>query len=307
MAKDESKRAPVDNEERDDEDDADERDEAADDGDADEDDAKDDDAEDDDAEDDDAEDDDAEDEAGEDEAGEDEDEGDEAEDEEEDEDDGEEPRKKAAAVAGAKPKAGGDKADPPAAVAPAGRARHRRRVVQKRGSPTRNIILFVILVGGLAAAFGIFGSTGGDGGPAPAAKWKEGTVVPVEITLVTTDYKNLACAMAEEVKGRYCAFESQNKRNPKSQGDVRAEENLLQPFTTTDQIQFMASGLWMDPALKAKLDKENWERPSPRFSVTCQFSVEGRTNTAFVQWKPGEGWHSGNGWYTGSVKDCKLQ
>jgi hypothetical protein len=193
-----------------------------------------------------------------------------------------------------------------AAAPPEARGR-RRRVVQKRGSPTRNIILFVILVGGLAAAFGIFGSSGGDGGPAPAVKWKEGQVVPVEITIVTTDHKNLACATTEDLKGKYCAYEAQNRKNPKSQGDSRTEENLLQPFTTTDQVQFMAAGLWVDPILKAKLDKENWDRPSPRFSVTCQYTVEGRTNNAFVQWKPGEGWHPGNGWYFGTVKDCKIQ
>lgn len=155
--------------------------------------------------------------------------------------------------------------------------------------------------------FGIFGSTGGGGGPVASVKWKPGQTVNVEVTIVTTDYKNLNCAMQGDIKGLYCAYTAQNKRNTKSKGDSRAEENMLQPFTTTDRIQFMAAGLWMTPELKAKLDKENFDRPSPRFTANCKLKVEGRTKTAFVQWKPGEGWHPGNGWYVGKIASCKIQ
>jgi hypothetical protein len=61
----------------------------------------------------------------------------------------------------------------------------------------------------------------------------------------------------------------------------------------------MASGLWMTATLKKDM-------PKTRFSVKCKFVVEGKTKSAFVQWKPGEGWHPGNGWYTGELKDCSV-
>ena len=60
-------------------------------------------------------------------------------------------------------------------------------------------------------------------------------------------------------------------------------------------------------ALKAKLDKENFKRPGPRFTATCKYKVLGRTKSAFVQWKPGAGWHGANNWYVGKVSDCKIQ
>ena len=161
------------------------------------------------------------------------------------------------------------------------------------------------LVGGLAGAFALLGSSGSASGPVNRPKWKVGQTVDLEITVVTTDHKNLGCAMKGEIGGRHCAFEAQNKRSDKS-GDSRTNDKLLQPYTTVDRVQFMASGLWMQKPIKEKLDKENWDRPSPRFTVKCKYVVEGKSKTAFVQWKPGEGWHSGNGWYVGYVKNCAI-
>jgi hypothetical protein len=194
----------------------------------------------------------------------------------------------------------------PRAVSPS-RARPAPRRRKKRGNPTRNIILFVALVGGLALAFAALGNSrsGGAAGPSPRPKWKEGQVVDAEITLVTTDHRNLACAMKEEIAGRYCEYTERNQKSGKP-GDVRQNDKLLQPYTTTDRVQFMASGLWMQPELKAKLDKEDFDRPSPRFSVKCKFHVEGMSKNAFVQWKSGEGWHPANDWYTGYVDNCHI-
>lgn len=138
-------------------------------------------------------------------------------------------------------------------------------------------------------------------------EWAVGNKVQLELTLVTTDSKNLGCAMAEEVNGKYCAFLTQNKRNTNSENNPRREANLLQPYTSVDRRQFMASGLWMTTALKSKLDKEDWNRPSPRFTVNCILAIDGLTKSASVQWKPGEGWHNGNGWYVGTLSDCRMQ
>ncbi|MBW2454683.1 MAG: hypothetical protein JRI68_09235 [Deltaproteobacteria bacterium] len=172
-----------------------------------------------------------------------------------------------------------------------------RPAQRKKGSPTRNIIFFVLVVGGIAAAFAFLGNQSGGGG-APKAKWKTGETVDVELTLVHTDRQNLACAMKDEIKGRHCGFEAQNKRSSKS-NDPTKNDKLLQPYTTTGGQQLMASGLWMQPSMIKGL-------PKSRFSVKCKFVVEGKSKAGFVRWKPGEGWHPGNGWYTGELKDCSL-
>ncbi|RLB61500.1 MAG: hypothetical protein DRI90_11235 [Deltaproteobacteria bacterium] len=155
----------------------------------------------------------------------------------------------------------------------------------------------MLVVGGIAAAFAFLGNQSGGGGT-PRPKWKTGDTVDVELTLVHTDRQNLACAMKEELKGRHCAYEAQNKRSSKS-NDARKNDKLLQPYTTTNGMQLMASGLWMQPSMIKNV-------PKARFSVKCKFVVEDKTKNAFVQWKAGEGWHPGNGWVTGELKDCSV-
>lgn len=191
--------------------------------------------------------------------------------------------------------------------AKSGDAKRPQRVAgaRKSGFSARNVIAFSLLVAGLLAAFGLLGTKGGEGGQAQPS-WKVGQVANVEITLVSPDFKNLACAMEEEVAGKHCAFAAANKRHEKATGTARDDANLLQPVTTTDRVQFLVAGLFTQPALKEKLDKENFDSPGPRFAVTCKLTVDGKAKAAQVQWKPGDPWYSGAGWYTGTVSDCAI-
>src|SRR5512133_1040870 len=87
-----------------------------------------------------------------------------------------------------------------------------------RASPTRSILLYALLIGGIALAFAYLGQQGGGGDTEiPQPTWKEGDVVDVTITLVTTDLKDLGCASDEEVKGLHCAFV--DKRKPHQAGN----------------------------------------------------------------------------------------
>jgi hypothetical protein len=166
----------------------------------------------------------------------------------------------------------------------------------RKGSSMLNLLVFVVIVGGLAAAFAVLGSRSGGGDAPPAPKWKVGETVDVQITLVHTDRSNLGCAMADEVAGRHCAFEAQSKRSTKP-GDASTSAAVLQPFTTTEGVQMLAAGLWTQEILKKDL-------PKARFSVKCKLVVEGQAQSAWVQWKPGDPWYTGNGWFTGLLKDC---
>jgi hypothetical protein len=163
------------------------------------------------------------------------------------------------------------------------------------GSMVKTMILFLIILGGLGAAF-LFLSPP-DGGPAPAPKWNNGQVIDVEITLVHTDSKDLACASTEEIAGRKCEFETQTKPRPKAEGDD-ADKKLLKPYTTTDRVQFLAAGMWSDPALKNKL-------PTARFSVKCKYTVEGKIKQPGIRWST-EWYTPGGDWYAGIVSGCSV-
>jgi len=167
---------------------------------------------------------------------------------------------------------------------------------QQSSSLGKSMILFVVIIGGLAAGFAILGREEQQGPARP--KWKTGQTVDVEITLVKNDKQDLSCASGDEIGGKHCAFEAQNK--PWSKGDNGDDKKLLKPYTTTDRVQFTAAGLWSDPAMApAKL-------PATRFSVKCKYKVEGTLKNVAVRWDPTGQWFPSTEWYAGSVSDCKL-
>ncbi|XYI01364.1 hypothetical protein ACMHYB_17075 [Sorangium sp. So ce1128] len=185
-----------------------------------------------------------------------------------------------------------------AARRPAGKkpgARPRAAAQPQGGSLGKSMILFLIIIGGLAAAFAYFGREPAAGTAGP--KWKTGDKAQVEVTLVSTDIKDLACWSAEEINGRHCAFESPSKGWSKGDAD---DKKLLRPYTTTDRVQFLAAGLWSEPVLTGKL-------PSARFAVKCTYTVEGRMKRPGIRWSSEGAWlDRTDDWYTGLLSDCKL-
>ncbi|MGK4005908.1 hypothetical protein WMF31_24995 [Sorangium sp. So ce1036] len=173
-------------------------------------------------------------------------------------------------------------------------ARPRAASHAQSGSLGKSMILFLIIVGGLAGAFAYFGRepAGGTAGP----RWKTGDKAQLEITLVSTDIKDLACWSPQEVNGRHCAFESPTKGWSKGTAD---DKTLLRPYTTTDRVQFLAAGLWSEPALTGTL-------PSTRFAVKCTYAVEGKIKRPGIRWSSEGAWLDRNDdWYTGLLSDCK--
>lgn len=161
----------------------------------------------------------------------------------------------------------------------------------------KSVMLFILVVGGLSLLMLVLGNEKGASGP-QAPKWADGQTVDVEITLVSTDKNDLACASGTEIKGLHCGFESQTKRW--SKGDANDDKKTLKPYSTTGNVNFMAAGVWSDPALAG--DK----LPQTRFSVKCKLTVAGKMPRADVRWHEGEGWNGVSDWYAGSVADCKL-
>jgi hypothetical protein len=161
----------------------------------------------------------------------------------------------------------------------------------------KSVLLFVVVVGGLSLLMLALGAERGGSAAAPP-KWNEGQSVDVDITLVSTDKTDLACASGTEVKGLHCGFESQGKRWTK--GDAADDKKILRPYSTTNNINMLAAGVWSEPALAG--DK----MPGARFTFKCKFNVVGKMPRADVRWHEGEGWNNVTEWYTGSVSDCKI-
>jgi hypothetical protein len=215
----------------------------------------------------------------------------------EDEDDhDEEEEAKPAAKPAAKPVARAAAVKP--AVAKRGAAplaKGRPVPARKGGSLGKSMILFVVIVAGLAAAFALLGQESSTGPAAP--KWKVGDSADLELTLIADDKKNLACASADEIDGKHCGFEAQTK--PWSKGDNADDKKLLKPYTTVDHVQILAAGVWSDPALAGTL-------PTTRFSVKCKYKVEGKMKAASMRWASDGPWYESKDIYSGSISGCKL-
>jgi hypothetical protein len=219
----------------------------------------------------------------------------EKEDDDEDEDDEEEAKPAAKPVAKVTAAKAGAARPGAAKRGAAPLAKARPAAARKGGSLGKSMILFVVIVGGLAAAFALLGTESSSGPAAP--KWKTGDTADLELTLVADDKKNLACSSSDDIAGAHCAFEDKTKAW--SKGDNADDKKLLKPYTTVDHVQILASGLWSDPGMTGTL-------PTVRFSVKCKYKVEGKMKTAAIRWNGDGPWYDSKDLYSGSISGCKL-
>ena len=77
----------------------------------------------------------------------------------------------------------------------------------KGGSLAKSVVLFIVVVGGLAAGFALLGREQGGGGRANTA-WKVGQTVDVELTLVKQDKEELTCAAPQDISARAASIAS---------------------------------------------------------------------------------------------------
>jgi hypothetical protein len=168
----------------------------------------------------------------------------------------------------------------------------------KGGSLGKSVLLFIVVVGGLAAGFALLGREQGGGGRPASAAWKTGQTVDVEITLVKQDKDELACASPQDVKGRRCAQERANKAWA-TPGD-NDDKKLFKPYTTTTGAELLAAGLWSEPAMTTNL-------PNVRFSVKCKFTVEGIIKQPAIRWASDRPYYdSPTEWPAGVVSGCTV-
>jgi hypothetical protein len=165
-----------------------------------------------------------------------------------------------------------------------------------RGDLGKSVLLFFIIVGGMASGYAILGR---EEQMQPAKpRWSAGQIVDVEITLVKNDKVDLACSAPDEIAGRHCAFEANNKAW--SKGDNSDDKKLFKPYTTTEHLQFVAAGLWSEPALAP--DKI----PATRFTVRCKYKVEGTLKSVGVRWEQTGQFFTNSDWFAGSVSGCSV-
>jgi len=147
---------------------------------------------------------------------------------------------------------------------------------------------FGLVVVGLILAAVLWGYRGSPSAvPAPA--FEPGGIVDVPVTLVTADRNELACALPDSIQQYACAWSGpDSKREP-----LPSPERVLAPYLTTSGQLFLIAGLFEQPAVAQRYDREN---PSGRkreelrrFTASCKLRLLGEVD-ARVQFSPGSPW-----------------
>lgn len=134
----------------------------------------------------------------------------------------------------------------------------------------------------------------------------EGKTVSVDITLVTADANDLACAGDFTISGARCAFDREGNpwKEPASGG-------LLAPYMTTNNTLLLVPDLFSEPAIAKRLEEEppagKARSALRRFVATCQLHVEKKAKDFYVRWVPTAAWgHRAEAW-VGKVSDCSIR
>ena len=103
-------------------------------------------------------------------------------------------------------------------------------------------------------------------------EWSVGSTRLVEVTVVPEDRQRLACGSDFEIGSLHCGYLANGRRR-----EPVDEPNTLQPLNTVKNELFLGAGLW-----------EGSTFPVPplgvRFSVVCNYHVEGVLKSAALRW-----------------------
>jgi hypothetical protein len=128
--------------------------------------------------------------------------------------------------------------------------------------------------------------------------WRIGSSREVEITLVKTDDRNLACASDVAIAGLRCGY----RLNQQAAGAVSpADSQMLQPYNTVESQLLLGAGLWTSADMKQPL-------PAGRFTVSCTYSIDGMVRAAAIRFASTAPFDRiGKTIPVGALSDCTLR
>jgi hypothetical protein len=170
----------------------------------------------------------------------------------------------------------------------------------------RTIVIWI--VGGLFV-FALYSQTFYTRPPPPPRVFQENSDVDINVTLISPDAKNLACASAEDLKGYHCEFQGRTEKwNKPSTSGRGALLDTLAPYKTTDDYLFLIPALFSQDALRERLviDPPNGSAEHIRFVANCRMHIEGQLKQVDVRWATTGAWQPQHDVWVGTVTGCWL-
>jgi hypothetical protein len=142
---------------------------------------------------------------------------------------------------------------------------------------------------------------------APPPVLEVGKEIEVPITLVTADRHELACALAQDVQGYGCAWADPETRNP----SPPAPERLLAPYMTTTGQLYLVAGLFEQPAVSQRFERERPEgrkrQDLRRFTAVCKLRLLAEAPDVRLQFAPAAPWSEPARAWLGVPQQCIVQ
>lgn len=165
-------------------------------------------------------------------------------------------------------------------------------------SPLRVFAVF----GGVTALLIIGALVAMRGTPQDAAK--PGSTISADITLVTSDAKDLDCVAAAGIDKYRCAFSDDN--TPATVD----EKDKLRPYKTTEGHSYLIPGLFLEPAVQARYKSEPPDKPRDllkRFTAKCTLKILGKVGGVKTRYLTNSAWGPAEEVEAAAASDCKIE
>lgn len=132
----------------------------------------------------------------------------------------------------------------------------------------------------------------------------KGKVIKVDITLVTADSHDLACAGNHVVGDARCAFDKEGA--PVTRGGA-----VLAPYMTVGNALLLIPDLFDEPAIAQRLAEEppagKARNDLRRFVASCDLEGEEKVKDFFVRWMPTGAWQHRTDAWVGRISGCTIR
>lgn len=141
---------------------------------------------------------------------------------------------------------------------------------------------------------------------APVPVLEPGTVVDAPITLITMDRHELSCAMPGDLQGYKCVWS-----DPNTKADPPADPaHTLAPYMTTNGQLFLVAGLFEQPSVRARYERERPEGKKReelrRFTANCKLKLLAEAPEIRLQFALGSPWGEAQRAWVGVPSDCSI-
>ncbi len=144
-------------------------------------------------------------------------------------------------------------------------------------------------------------------------EWQPGSVLEVDLTLVTKDAERLACADDREFEGARCEYKD-DKRRRRHDRSKPADDNrvdLIQPYRTARGNHLvLVAGLWTTPDIAMRRHYEPArgvaEKTLRRFIARCRLRFVGQMDGVDVRWEFNKKWYTEKRAPVAVAESCRI-